>query len=276
MVISGTAIFLELCLPTGTPPMIQRVKSLHISFGMDCRMLSTAAFLPPTPLQFSDIVDYKEEVTLALSTARTTAAKSIQQAQKHYKTQYDRTANTTDYHVGQWVLVHFPADECGRYRKLSRPWHGPYRATGIRSPDITVSKVYFPQDKPITVHQTRVKPSPPGFPAGFYWYGGTQKGIRKLPQWVELLLSDNCDIHPANNDTSEKEEEMNNENAVMKPMCQLVSETVMTDLLLLILLTMTHQQRIILLKDQRITAIGKKPHRDQILVLITYEDIVVL
>jgi len=93
-------------------------------------MPSTAAFPPPTPLQFLDIVDYKEEVTLALSTARTTAVKRIQQAQKHYKTQYDHTANTTDYHVGQWVLVCFPADECGRYRKLLRPWHGSYQKTG--------------------------------------------------------------------------------------------------------------------------------------------------
>jgi len=39
------------------------------------------------------------------------------------------------------------------------------------------------------VHQTGVKPCPPRFPAGFYWYGGTQKGIRKIPQWVEILLS---------------------------------------------------------------------------------------
>ena len=182
---------------------------------MDCRTPSTAALLPPSSLQLSDVTNYTEEVTLALSTARTTAAKSIQQAQRRYKKQYDRTANTTDYYVGQWILVRFPADESGRYRKLSRPWHGPYRATHIKDPDMTVSKVYFPQDKSITVHQTRVKPCPPEFPAGFYWYGGTQKGIGKIPQWVETLLSDNQNSDRQTTSTEvrdEGEEEMSDEN----------------------------------------------------------------
>jgi len=52
-----------------------------------------------------------------------------------------------------------------------------------------------------------VKLCPPGFPAGFYWYGHNQKGIEKIPQWVELLLSgsDGCSL------TSHevREEEMN-------------------------------------------------------------------
>jgi len=96
---------------------------------MDCRMPSTAALFPPSPTQLTDVVNYQEEATLTLSMARHTAAQCIQQAQKHYKKQYDRTATRTDYHVGQWVLVRFAADECGRFRKLSRPWHGLYCAT---------------------------------------------------------------------------------------------------------------------------------------------------
>jgi len=34
-------------------------------------------------------------------------------------------------------------DEVGRYHKLSRPWHGPYRVVEKRDPDIIVCKVYF-------------------------------------------------------------------------------------------------------------------------------------
>ena len=29
--------------------------------------------------------------------------------------------------IGDWMLVYFPADESGKQRKLSHPWHGPYR-----------------------------------------------------------------------------------------------------------------------------------------------------
>ncbi len=40
----------------------------------------------------------------------------------------------------------FQADETGRMRKLSRPWHGPYRVEQVQAPDVTVEKVYRPQD----------------------------------------------------------------------------------------------------------------------------------
>ena len=38
----------------------------------------------------------------------------------------------------------FPGEETGRMRKLSRPWHGPYRVLEVNGPDITVEKVYRP------------------------------------------------------------------------------------------------------------------------------------
>ena len=53
--------------------------------------------------------------------------------------------------------------------------------------------MYFPQDKQITIHQSRVKYCPVAFPAGFYWYGGNQKGLSKVPQWVQNLLSNGED-----------------------------------------------------------------------------------
>ena len=59
--------------------------------------------------------------------------------------------------------MYFPRDECGRNRKLSRPWHGPYRVVETKDPDIVVSKAYFPQEKTIQIHQTRVQPCPSNF-----------------------------------------------------------------------------------------------------------------
>ena len=80
------------------------------------------------------------------------------------------------------VLGRFPADETDKNRKLSRPWHGPYRIVAIRDPDITVSKIYFPRDKQITIHQSRVKHCTTDFLAGFYWYGGKQRVQGKIPK----------------------------------------------------------------------------------------------
>ena len=86
-------------------------------------------------------------------------------------------------------------------RKLSRPWHGTYRVTALKEPDISVTKVYHPQSPAITVHQSRVKPCPLNFPAGFYWYGGNIKGPGRPPKWVEQLLVENsrqCDTTDTN------------------------------------------------------------------------------
>ena len=70
------------------------------------------------------------------------------------------------------MLVHFPVEETGKARKLSRPWHGPYRVVSVADLDVCASKVLFPQKGAIQVHQSRVKLCPPEFLIGFYWYGG--------------------------------------------------------------------------------------------------------
>ena len=107
-----------------------------------------------------------------LSSARELAADNVQRAQKRYKMQYDRGAKSPDFRVGDWVFVKFPQEESGRLRKLSRPWHGPYRILRKRDPDVTVAKVYHPQHGEICVHQSRACRCPDNFPAGYYWYGG--------------------------------------------------------------------------------------------------------
>ena len=68
-------------------------------------------------------------------------------------------------------MIRFPQNETGSQRKLSRPWHGPYRIIDRRDPDVTAVKVYAPQDGQIQVHQTRVAHCPPELLAGFSWYG---------------------------------------------------------------------------------------------------------
>ena len=125
---------------------------------------------------------------LSLASARQLAASSIQKAQAKYKELYDRKTKETTFRVGDWILVRFPQDESGRWRKLSRPWHGPYRILDKSDPNVTCIKVYYPQDGPVHVHQSRISRCPEEFPAGFYWYGNKRRGPGRPPKWVDRLL----------------------------------------------------------------------------------------
>ena len=85
-------------------------------------------------------------MSLSLSSAREIAAKLVQKAQQRYKAPYDSKLKPITYRVSDWVMVKFPADKTGRLRKLSRLWNGPYRISTINGPDVSVSKVFYPQD----------------------------------------------------------------------------------------------------------------------------------
>ena len=124
----------------------------------------------------------------SLSTARRLAAEAIKGAQTRYKRTYDQRSKEVDYQLGDWVMVKFPQEETGRLRKLSRPWHGPYRIIDRRDPDVTVVKIYAPQEGQIQVHQTRVAPCSPQLPAGFYWYWTRRSSPGRPPKWVDQLL----------------------------------------------------------------------------------------
>ena len=74
-----------------------------------------------------EVCDYLEELILTLSSAHKLAAQSIRNAQHKYKELYDERARPR-----------FPQEDSGRQRKLSRPWHGPYRIVEVNYPDGTV------------------------------------------------------------------------------------------------------------------------------------------
>lgn len=160
----------------------------HLScynYGLDCRSPTEAALHPPNLIEPTNVSDYRQELVLSLAMARKLAAESIQKAQGKYKAQYDKKAKPADYRVGDWVMVHFPQEESGALRMLSRPWHGPYRIQRCYDPDATVVKVYFPQDGGIQVHQTRIQHCP-DIPVGFYWYGGKRSGPGR-PKWTSNI-----------------------------------------------------------------------------------------
>ena len=67
-------------------------------------------------------------------------------------------------------------------------------------PDITVVKVYRPQDGQIQIHQSRVKPCP-NFPAGFFWCGARRHGPGRPPKWIDEVLRDPLESQKAEQST---------------------------------------------------------------------------
>ena len=55
--------------------------------------------------------------------------------------------------------------------------------------NVTATKVYFPDEKSIKVHQSRVQMCPFNLPAGYYWYGQKRTSPGRPPKWVEQLLT---------------------------------------------------------------------------------------
>ena len=107
-----------------TPP-----RKPSLLFGVDCRIPTEAAKLPPSLYRgaTTNVEDYREELVLCLSTARKHACDALKKAQQRYKQQYDKHCHPAQYKVRDWIMVRFPQDENGKSHKLSRPWHGPYR-----------------------------------------------------------------------------------------------------------------------------------------------------
>lgn len=132
-----------------TPHSSTCEKPSFLLYGIDCRSPIEVAYLPTEDVHPTDVEDYREKLMLSLSSACQLAASCIQKSQRCYKDQYDHRTREKPLRVGSWVLIHFPQDESGRWRKLSRPWHGPYRITDKNDPDVTCVKVYHPQDGPI-------------------------------------------------------------------------------------------------------------------------------
>ena len=173
-----------------TPHEATGEKPSFLLFGWDCKSPTEAAFMPPEDVTPTSVADYREELMLNLSLARKSALENIRRSQRKYKLQYDGKTNPYQYQIGDWILIRFPSDETGKLRKLSRPWHGPYRITACDQTNVTAVKVYFPREDAIRVHQNRVKPCPDGFMAGYYWYGSKRKGPGRPPKWVENILAD--------------------------------------------------------------------------------------
>ena len=65
-------------------------KPSFLLFGIDCRMPTEAALLPPHSLEPAAVTDYRQQMILSLLSARQTAVNCVRKAQQQYKKFYDR------------------------------------------------------------------------------------------------------------------------------------------------------------------------------------------
>ena len=171
-----------------TPHESTGEKPSYLLFGNHLRTPTEAAYLPETKNALvSDLTTYREKLVVGLSLAREQAAEAMQRAQRKYKKYYDKGTHPNPLQRTDWVMIRFPQEETGAGRKLSRPWHGPYRVLEVTHTGIVAEKVYSAQDGTIQVHLNRVTKCPGQFPAGYYWYGSKRKGPGRPPKWLDKL-----------------------------------------------------------------------------------------
>ena len=59
-----------------------------------------------------------------------------------------------------------------------------------------MTKIYFPEDQQIQVHQSRIQHCPPSLPVGFYWYGNKRTRPGRPPKHVlNHLAAIQADMH---------------------------------------------------------------------------------
>ena len=129
-------------------------------------------------------------------------------------------------------MIYFPQDDTGKHRKSSRPWHGPYCIISQDDPDITAKKIFFPDDPPIQVHQSRVMKCLPGFPSEFYWYGARRakpgRPSKKLQEQLAVVNTQFKQLTGIDNDEVDVDQfgqpRSNSVSGTEKPTVELISE----------------------------------------------------
>ena len=63
------------------------------------------------------------------------------------------------------------------------------------------------------MHQSRVSPCPPHFPAGYFWYGSRRHSSGRPPKWVQNLLQSSQESGPSEEESSAEEPDCHEENS---------------------------------------------------------------
>ena len=98
-----------------------KASPFFLLYGRDPKLPTATALNPPVDWVTVDLVDYKTEVAIRMSTAWESAKTSIGKAQKQQKYHDNKQAKDPKVSAGDEVFVYFPAKKCGRAYKFARP-----------------------------------------------------------------------------------------------------------------------------------------------------------
>ena len=115
--------------------------------GLELKSPAEAALLPPQLAESVDLADYREELMLSLATARELVVQGIKAAQSHY-----RSSTICQRKLWTCELV-LHAISAGRNRQAKETLTTMERTLPCDDPDVTVVKVYYPEEGPLHIQK---------------------------------------------------------------------------------------------------------------------------
>lgn len=132
----------------------------YLLYDRDPRLPVPAALSPRRERLTMDLKEYGIDLHSKLSSAWELARKSLQQAQKKQKTQYDRKVCARPFREGERAFLYKPAEKTGEFRKLTHPFDGPYRVLEVGTNTASIVRIDRPKDEPILVSLDRLRHCP--------------------------------------------------------------------------------------------------------------------
>ena len=153
--------------------MSTRESPFYLLYGRDPR-LPVPEVLSPEPTRITtDLHDYGVELHAKMSTAWKLAQECIGRAKRRQKEQYDKRSTIVPFRAGERVFLYKP-EKTGAARKLSRPFHGPYRVLGLDANTATLVRVDRPEEEPLRVAIDRLRRCPEEI-ANDFWPPGARR-----------------------------------------------------------------------------------------------------
>ncbi len=123
-----------------------------LMYGRDPRLPTETCLSPPRFKYNVEMQDYCSDLHQAMSSIWQAARKSVVEAQKRQKRQYDKKAVKHHYQIRERVMVYMPWEKTDKKRELALPYYGPYGIIDVLPNGLSVRPVDKVDEKPILVN----------------------------------------------------------------------------------------------------------------------------
>ena len=157
-----------------TPHSSTTETPFFLLYGRDAKLPSALDFYSPRPRTPVIYSEYGKTLFQELKQIRDMAKKSIQNAQKSQKKQYDKRSHPVTIKAGDTVFVKVQPKF-----KLDRNYHGPYRVYEATDTNVKVKPVSSPDAESRTISLQQVSKCKGNFSADQFWCGHNITNPRK-------------------------------------------------------------------------------------------------